>query len=104
MKDNLPTINITLERPDGTTFMLSGYFSDIRLKKSEVPEGLFKVSIRHSDEDWGDLATVEPWAMVNHFADVLLNAPLKFPEQGYYTVKGYYFDDFKTMEIERKDE
>ena len=104
MKENLPTIIVTLERKDGTTFELSGYFSDIRLRKTEVPKDLYKVSIRHSDEDWGDPATVERWVMVNHFGDILLDKPLEFPEQDpFYIVKSYKFDDYKTLEIERKD-
>lgn len=63
------------------------YFSDIRIKKQDIPEGYNRYSIRHADDDWVEPATLEPGVIVNHMADILTKETINFGKYGYFEIE-----------------
>lgn len=65
---------------DKPLFQLRGvnvYRVDERRKKPEdIQDGFLYYDIRHSDEDWGNPATVEKSVFVNHFGFLVTREPL----------------------------
>lgn len=55
-------------------------FSNYRIEKGTVPNGLYRYDLRGSDYDPGRPITVEPLVFVNHAGTVLALEPIKFPE------------------------
>lgn len=53
-------------------------FSNYRIDRDTVPEGLFCYDLRGSDYDPGDPVTVEPRVLVNHAGTVLTTEPIEF--------------------------
>ena len=62
-------------------------FSNGRISRDDLPEGVYCYDLRGSDEDPGSPICVEERVMVNHAGSVILTAPLEFPEEGrlYFT-------------------
>ena len=60
-----------------------GLFSNGRIARDDLPEGVYCYDLRGSDDDPGDPVSVEEKVMVNHAASVLLTEPLELPETGY---------------------
>ena len=68
-------------------FDKSGLFSNGRISRDDLPEGVYCYDLRGSDDDPGSPICVEERVMVNHAGSVILTAPLEFPEEGrlYFT-------------------
>jgi len=49
-----------------------------RIRQDARKDGLYYYDIRHSDDDWGDPATVEPCVVVNHFGTMVTTKPIVF--------------------------
>ena len=60
-----------------------GLFSNGRIARDNLPEGVYCYDLRGSDYDPGEPVSVEEKVMVNHAASVLLTEPLELPETGY---------------------
>ena len=62
-------------------------FSNGRISRDNLPEGVYCYDLRGSDEDPGSPICVEERVVVNHAGSVILTAPLEFPEEGrlYFT-------------------
>ena len=62
-------------------------FSNGRISRDDLPEGVYCYDLRGSDEDPGSPICVEERVVVNHAGSVILTAPLEFPEEGrlYFT-------------------
>lgn len=62
-------------------------FSNGRISRDDLPEGVYCYDLRGSDDDPGSPICVEERVMVNHAGSVILTAPLEFPEEGrlYFT-------------------
>ena len=62
-------------------------FSNGRISRDDLPEGVYCYNLRGSDDDPGSPICVEERVMVNHAGSVILTAPLEFPEEGrlYFT-------------------
>lgn len=58
-------------------------FSNGRIDRDKLPEGLFCYDLRGSDDDPGAPVTVEARVAVNHAGAVILAEPLDFGEDGY---------------------
>lgn len=58
-------------------------FSNGRVDRSKLPEGLFAYDLRGSDNDPGAPVTVEPRVVVNHAGSVILAEPLDLGEDNY---------------------
>lgn len=67
-------------------------YSVCRIKRAEIPEGMFRYSVRQADCG-GDLATIEPSVLVNHEMDLLSEVELDFGEDGYIEIENYRFID-----------
>ena len=64
-------------------FEKPGLFSNGRIARDDLPEGVYCYDLRGSDDDPGDPVSVEEKVMVNHAGSVLLIEPLELPETGY---------------------
>ena len=62
-------------------------FSNGRIFRDDLPEGVYCYDLRDSDDDPGSPICVEERVVVNHAGSVILTAPLEFPEEGrlYFT-------------------
>ena len=60
-----------------------GLFSNGRIARDNLPEGVYCYDLRGSDDDSGDPVSVEEKVLVNHAGSVLLTEPLELPEAGY---------------------
>lgn len=58
-------------------------FSNGRVDRTKLPEGLFAYDLRGSDNDPGAPVTVEPRVVVNHAGSVILAEPLDLGEDNY---------------------
>ena len=74
--------NIRDEKMQAVEFMdRKALFSDTRLKKGEVPEGLYRYELR--DRGDGEFCSVEKEVVVNHAGTLLMKEPLDLGENGY---------------------
>ena len=62
-------------------------FSNGRISRDDLPEGVYCYDLRGSDDDLGSPICVEERVVVNHAGSVILTAPLEFSEEGrlYFT-------------------
>ena len=62
-------------------------FSNGRISRDDLPEGVYCYDLRGSDDDPGSPICVEERVVVNHAGSVILTAPLEFSEEGrlYFT-------------------
>jgi hypothetical protein len=60
-----------------------GLFSNGRIDREKLPEGLYCYDLRGSDDDPGAPITVENRVVVNHAGSVILAEPLDFGENNY---------------------
>lgn len=58
-------------------------FSNGRIDRDKLPEGLYVYDLRGSDYDPGMPVTLESHVTVNHAASVITAAPIELPEQGF---------------------
>ena len=58
-----------------------GVFTNGRVNKKDLPDGLFAYDLRSSDDDPGQFVTIEPFVMVNHAGAVVLSEKLDFGEK-----------------------
>ena len=58
-------------------------FTERRLDKSTVPEGLYRYELRHGDEDWGDPVSLSRNIIVNYCGAVLTREPFQLPTEGW---------------------
>ena len=72
-------------------------FTDMRIDRNAVPEGLYAYDIRESDD--GDrLATIEPTVMVNHGGTILTRKEFITEKDGYVQIDEYGFEASMTLE------
>ena len=72
-------------------------FTDMRIDRNAVPEGLYAYDIRESD-DGRRFATIEPEVMVNHAGTILTREKLVMGENGYVRIEEYGFEDSMTLD------
>ena len=80
-------------------------FTSLRILSKDVPIGLFKYELRHTDDDGMTPCEVSLGIMVNHFGTILTNKPIKMLHDGctYFDDKGYNFLDEHITVREYKD-
>ena len=72
-------------------------FTNFRIDRNVVPEGLHAYDIRESDD--GDrLATIEPTVMVNHGGTILTRKEFITEKDGYVQIDEYGFEASMTLE------
>lgn len=78
-----------------------GLFSNGRIARDNLPEGVYCYDLRGSDYDPGDPVCVEERVVVNHAGSVLMTEPLELTEDGRLMLteeKGLNFTgDFSTL-------
>lgn len=58
-------------------------FTDIRIQRDTVPEGLHRYEIRHTDDDWGEPCQLGYGIMVNHFGTLITNEAIQLGPDGH---------------------
>ena len=69
-----------------TLFDKPALFSNGRIDRDKLPEGLFCYDLRGSGNDPGEPVSVENRVVVNHAGSVILAEPLDFGEDGYLSL------------------
>ncbi len=67
-------------------FGTTALFFNERVRREDVPEGLYCYDLRGSDDDPGDPVSVERYVRVNHAGTILTAKPLEIPAQGHLTL------------------
>ena len=57
-------------------------FTEYRLDRSTVPEGVYRYEMRHADEDWSEPVTLSRSIVVNYYGSVLTREPFQLPVEG----------------------
>ena len=80
-------IDIDEQYQEVELFEKPALFSNGRISRDDLPEGVYCYDLRGSDDDPGSPICVEERVVVNHAGSVILTAPLEFPEEGrlYFT-------------------
>lgn len=55
-------------------------YSDCRVNKTTVPEGLYMYEVRHADDDWGDPCETAEGVLVNFYGTLLSREKLPLKE------------------------
>lgn len=58
-------------------------FTDCRVQRDTVPEGLHRYEMRHTDDDWGEPCQLGYGILVNHFGTILTNEPIQLDPGGH---------------------
>lgn len=58
-------------------------FTECRLDRTTVPEGVCRYELRHADEDWGEPVTLSRSILVNYYGTVLTREPFQLPVEGW---------------------
>ncbi len=70
-------------------FGIPALFTNSRLDRDTIPSGWYCYDIRGSDNDPGELSTLEPFVLVNHAGSILSLQPIPYPEgQTYANIMG----------------
>ena len=86
--DNLYGAAVEMLREDADTldvvelFGKEALFTNGRVTKNALPEGLYTYDLRGSDNDPGEPVTLEPMVLVNHAGSVIVSEQISIPENG----------------------
>jgi hypothetical protein len=58
-------------------------FTDSRVARDSVPEGLHRYEIRHTDDDWGEPCQLGYGILVNHFGTLITNEAIQLDPSGH---------------------
>ena len=73
-------------------------FTNMRLDRDTVPEGLFCYDVRDSDDLDGSMAEVKPFVMVNHWGTILSKEPFPLNKlESYYPNDWCYLGEIITL-------
>ena len=56
-------------------------FTDSRIDRNSVPEGMFMYEVRHEDIDWGNIAQLGKGILVNFFGTVISDREVDLPDK-----------------------
>jgi len=62
-----------------TIFDRPALFTECRIDRATVPEGVYRYELRHGDEDWGEPRELARNLMVNFYGTVLTREPFQLP-------------------------
>nr|WP_302656439.1 LPD28 domain-containing protein [uncultured Agathobaculum sp.] len=66
-----------------TIFDRPALFTECRVDRATVPEGVYRYELRHGDEDWGEPIELSRSLMVNFYGTVLTREPFQLPIDGW---------------------
>ena len=55
-------------------------FTNMRVDRSTVPEGLYAYDVRHDDDCTGEICEIKPSVMVNHWGTIICKEPIEMDE------------------------
>ena len=58
-------------------------FTDSRVQRDTIPEGLHRYEIRHTDDDWGEPCQLGYGILVNHFGTLITNEAIQLDPGGH---------------------
>ena len=58
-------------------------FTECRIDRATMPEGVYRYELRHGDEDWGEPRELARNLMVNFYGTVLTREPFQLPIDGW---------------------
>jgi hypothetical protein len=58
-------------------------FTDCRVQKDTIPDGLHRYEIRHTDDDWGEPCQLGYGIVVNHFGTLITNEAIQLDPSGH---------------------
>lgn len=61
----------------------SALFSECRINRATVPDGMYRYELRHGDENWGEAVELARGIMVNFYGTVLTREPFQLPIGGW---------------------
>ena len=62
-------------------------FTECRIDRATVPEGVYRYEMRHADEDWSEPVTLSRSIVVNYYGTVLTREPFQLPVEGWTTLE-----------------
>ena len=65
-----------------TIFDVPALFTDLRVDRSTVPDGVYRYEVRYSDEYGGEPVELTRGIMVDFFGTVLTREPIQLPISG----------------------
>lgn len=63
-------------------FDIDMLFTEERVLREEIPEGLYLYDTRHGDDDWCTPVTMENHVLVNYCGCLVSNVPIDIPKYG----------------------
>lgn len=84
-----------------------GIIIDGRIDKSTIPSCWHAYDVRHTEEDWGEPATVEKNVIVNFFGTLLVERELKLSKESVLPcleVKSWSYVDWEEMAYDALEE
>ena len=72
-------------------------FTNMRLDRDTVPEGLICYDVRDSDHLDGSMAEVRPYVLVNHCGTILCREPFPLDEHGSYYPEDWSYADSMSL-------
>lgn len=58
-------------------------FTDFRIDRTTVPEGVYRYELRHGDENWGEPVELARSIFANYYGTVLTREPFQLPVDGW---------------------
>lgn len=66
-----------------TIFDRPALFTECRVDRATVPEGVYRYELRHGDEDWGEPVELARGIFANYYGTVLTREPFQLPIDGW---------------------
>ena len=66
-----------------TIFDRPALFTECRVDRATVPEGVYRYELRHGDEDWGEPVSLSRSIVVNYYGTILTREPFQLPVEGW---------------------
>jgi hypothetical protein len=77
MQENFEEITV-LGRP--------ALFTDLRIERDTVPEGLYLYEVRGDDDGGSDPVQIAKRILVNHFGSIIVREPIDLPPDGHIDI------------------
>ena len=69
-------------------------FTDVRIDKKSVPDGMYQYEVRYDDDNIGDPVQIARNVMANHLGTLITNRPIKLPPDGYLDIEPENYWDY----------
>ena len=66
-----------------TIFDRPALFTECRIDRATVPEGVYRYELHHGDEDWGEPVELARSIFANYYGTVLTHEPFQLPIDGW---------------------